>query len=198
METAQVLMLGSQWLNLNLITVEFWEIHLISLGSVSIVIKTCVTLCNPMDCSIPGSSVLHYLPEFAQIHVHLVTDAIQPSHPLSPPSPPVLNLSQHQDLFQWAGSSHQVAKVLKLQHQSFQWIQDWLRLTDLMSLLSKGVSSVFSSTTVWKASILPHLAFSVVQLSHLYMTTGKIIALPIWTSDGKVMSLLVIHCLHLL
>ena len=159
METAQVLMLGSQWLNLNLITVEFWEIHLISLGSVSIVIKTCVTLCNPMDCSIPGSSVLHYLPEFAQIHVHLVTDAIQPSHPLSPPSPPVLNLSQHQDLFQWAGSSHQVAKVLKLQHQSFQWIQDWLRLTDLMSLLSKGVSSVFSSTTVWKASILWHSAF---------------------------------------
>ena len=114
------------------------------------------------------------------------------------PSPPDLSLSQHQDLFQWAGSSHQVAKVLKLQHQSFQWIQDWLRLTDLMSLLSKGVSSVFSSTTVWKASILPHLAFSVVQLSHLYMTTGKIIALPIWTSDGKVMSLLVIHCLHLL
>ena len=147
---------------------------------------------TPMDCSIPGSSVLHYLPEFAQSYVHWVGDAIQPSYPLLPPFLPVLNLSQHQDLFQWVGSSHQVAKVLELQHQSFQWIQDWftLRLTDLMSLLSKGVSSIFSSTTVWKASILPCLAFSVIQLSHLYLTTGKIIALTIWTSDGKVMSLL--------
>ena len=166
METAQVLMLGSQWLNLNLITVEFWEIHLISLGSVSIVIKTCVTLCNPMDCSIPGSSVLHYLPEFAQIHVHLVTDAIQPSHPLSPPSPPVLNLSQHQDLFQWAGSSHQVAKVLKLQHQSFQWIFrvdsfriDWFDLLavpgTLGSLLQHNSSkaSILGAETLCKVGL---------------------------------------------
>ena len=78
--------------------------------------KSCPTLCNLMNCSMPGSPVLHYLQEFAQIHIHWVGDAIQLSHPLMPPSPPVLNLSPHQGLFQWAGSSHQVAKVLKLQH----------------------------------------------------------------------------------
>ena len=82
------------------------------------------TLCDPLDCSTSGFLVLHYLPEFAQTHVHWVDDAIQPSHPLSPPSPPAINISQCQDLFQWVGSSYQVAKVLKLRlrHQSFQWI----------------------------------------------------------------------------
>ena len=81
----------------------------------------CPTLCTPVDCSQPGFPVLHYLPEFIQTLVHWVGDAIQPSHPLSPPSPPALNLSQHQGLFLWAGSLHQVAKVLQLQlqHQSF-------------------------------------------------------------------------------
>ena len=77
-----------------------------------------------MDYSTPGLPILHHLPEFAQTHVHRVGDAIQPSHPLSSPSPPALNLSQHQDLFQWVNSSHQVSRVLEpwLQHQSFQWI----------------------------------------------------------------------------
>ena len=92
------------------------------------------TLCDPMDCSTPGFPVLHYFPEFAKTHVHWISDATPPSHPLSPPSPPAFNLFQHQGLFQWAGSSHQVAKglELQLQHQSFQWIfridflQDWL------------------------------------------------------------------------
>ena len=74
--------------------------------------------CNPMDCSTPGFSVLHYLPEFAQIYVHWISDAIQPSHSLSSLSPPALNLSQHQGLFQWVGSLHQVAKVLELQIHS--------------------------------------------------------------------------------
>ena len=85
--------------------------------------KLCPTL-RPMDCSMPGFPVLHYLLEFAQIQVHWVGDAIQPSHPLSSPFPPALNLSQHQDIFQWVSSLHQVAKVLELQlqHQSFQWI----------------------------------------------------------------------------
>ena len=79
-------------------------------------------LCGPMDCSMPGLPVHHQLLEFAQTHVHCVGDAIQPSHPLLSPSPPALNLSQHQGLFQWVSSSHQVAKVLELllQHQSFQ------------------------------------------------------------------------------
>ena len=81
-----------------------------------------VSLCSPMDCSMPGLPVHHQLLEIAQTHVHRVGDAIQPSHPLSSPSP-VLNLSQHQGLFQWVSSLHQVTKVLEfqLQHQSFQW-----------------------------------------------------------------------------
>ena len=83
-----------------------------------------VRLCDPMDCSMPGLPVHHQLPEFTQILVHWVGDAIQPSHPLSSPSPPAFNLSQHQGLFKWISSSHQVAKILEfqLQHQSFQWI----------------------------------------------------------------------------
>ena len=86
------------------------------------VTKSCLTLCDPMDCSTPGFPVFHYLPEFAQTHVHWIGDAIQPSHPLSSASPPALNLSQQQGLFQWVGFSHQVAKVLELQHPSMQWI----------------------------------------------------------------------------
>ena len=101
----------------------------------------------------PGFPVHHQLLELAQIHAHQVGDAIQSSHPLSSPSPPAFSLSQHQGLFQWVSSSHQVAKVLELQlqHQSFQWIfridflYDWL-----ISLQSKGLSRVFSNTTVQK------------------------------------------------
>ena len=78
---------------------------------------------QPMNCSTPGLPVHHQLPEFTKTHVHRVSDAIQPSHPLSSPSPPAPNPSQHQGLFQWLNSSHEVAKVLEfqLQHQSFQW-----------------------------------------------------------------------------
>ena len=84
--------------------------------------QTCPTLCDPMDCSMPGSSTLHYLPEFAQTHVHWIADSVQPSHPLSSPSPLAPNPSQHQSLFQWVNSLHEVAKVLEfqLQHHSFQ------------------------------------------------------------------------------
>ena len=82
------------------------------------------TLCDPMDCTMPGLPLLHYLPEFPQTHVPWVGDAIQPSHPRLLPSPLSFNLSQHQGLFQWVSSSHQVAKVLELQlqQQFFQWI----------------------------------------------------------------------------
>ena len=82
---------------------------------------SCPTLCDPMDCSMPGQPVHHQLPEFTQTHAHQVGDAIQPSHPLSSPSP-APNPSQHQGLFKWV-TSHQVAKVLEFQcqHQSFQW-----------------------------------------------------------------------------
>jgi len=84
--------------------------------------QSCPTLSNPMDCSTPGFPVYHQLLELAQTHVHQVDDAIQPSHPLSSPSPPAFNLPQHQGLFQGVSSSHQLAKVLEfqLQHQSFQ------------------------------------------------------------------------------
>ena len=82
-----------------------------------------LALCDPMNHSTPGLPVHHQLPESTQIHVHRVDDAIQPSHPLSSPSPSALNIPQHQGLFQWVSSSHQVAEVLEfqLQHQSFQW-----------------------------------------------------------------------------
>ena len=89
----------------------------------SSVAQSCLTLCNPMNHSTPGLPVHHQLPESTQTHVHRVGDAIQPSHPLSSPSPPALNLSQHQGLFKWVSSLHQMAKVLEfqLQHQSVQW-----------------------------------------------------------------------------
>ena len=96
---------------------------------------------RPMNHGTPGLPVHHQLPEFTQTHVRWVGYAIQPFHPLSSPSPPALNLSQHQGLFQWVSSSHQVAKVLEfqLQHQSFQWtfrtdfLQDWLGGYSLIS-----------------------------------------------------------------
>ena len=90
----------------------------------SSVIQSCPTLCDPMDYSMPGFPVHHQLLGFTQTHVHWVGGAIQPSHPLSSPFPPTFNLSQHQGLFKWVSSLHQVAKVLEfqLQHQSFQWI----------------------------------------------------------------------------
>ena len=88
------------------------------------VAQSCLTLCDPIDCSTPCLPVHYQFLEFTQTHVRWVGYAIQPSHPLSSPSLPTFNLSQHQGLFKWVSSSHQVAKVLEfqLQHQSFQWI----------------------------------------------------------------------------
>ena len=147
-----------------------------------------------MNRSMPDLPVHLQLPESTQTHVNWVGDAIQPSYPLSYPSSPALNLSQHQDLFQWVRSSHQVAKVLKfqLQHQSFQWTpglisfrMDWLDLLAVQGIL-KSLLQHHSS----KASILWCSAFFIVQLSHPYMTTGKTIALARQTLVDKVMSLL--------
>ena len=89
---------------------------------ISSVAQSCPTLCNPMNRSTPGLPAHHQLPEFTQTHIHRVSNAIQPSHPLSSPSPPAPNPSQHHSLFQWVNSSHEVAKVLEfqLEHQSFQ------------------------------------------------------------------------------
>ena len=121
--------------------------HYIVLSTVACcrsVTQSCLTPCNPIDCTTPGFPV-HHLPEFAQTHVQRVSDAIQPSHPLSSPSAPALNLSQHQGLFQWVSSLHQVAKVLEpqLRHPVLPMnIQGWLPLgfTGLISLKSKGLS----------------------------------------------------------
>ena len=88
----------------------------------SSLIQSCPILCKPIDCSTPSFPVHHQLPELVQIYIHWICDAIQPSHPLSSHSPLAFNLSQHHDLFQWVSSSHQVANVSELQHQSFQWI----------------------------------------------------------------------------
>ena len=109
-------MLLSQTLHLSHLCLNIFSVQFSSVA------QSCPTLCDPMNCSMPGLPVHHQLPEFTQTHVHLVGDAIQPSHPLSSPSP-APNLSQHQGLFKWVSSSHQVAKVLELQlqHQSFQW-----------------------------------------------------------------------------
>ena len=96
------------------------SLHSVQFSSIS---QLYLTLSDPKDCSSPGFPVHQQLPEFTQTHIHWVGDAIQPSHPLLSPSPPAFNLSQHQGLFKWVSSSHQVAKVLEFefQHQSFQW-----------------------------------------------------------------------------
>ena len=148
---------------------------------------------QPYEPSTPGFPVLHYLPELAQTHVHWVSDAIQPSHPLSSPSPPALNLSQHQGLFQrvnfaWGGQSTGVSASTSVPPMS---TQDWSPLgwTGWISLQCKGLSSLLQHHSS-KASIFRHSAFSTVQLSHPYMTTGKTTALTRWTFVGKVMSLL--------
>ena len=139
-----------------------------------------------MNCSTPGFPVHHCLSEFAQTLVHWICDAIQPSYPLSSPSPPAFNLPQPQGLFKWISSLHQVARVLhfQLQHQSFQCIFR----TDLL-VVQRTLKSLLQHHSS-KASILWHSAFFMVQLSHPYMTTGKTIALTIWNFVGKAMSLL--------
>ena len=146
-----------------------------------------------MNHSTPGLPVHHQLQESTQTHVHWVSDAIQPSHPLLSPSHLALSLAQHQGLFKWA--------------LCMRWPKYWsfsfnistssecsglisFRIDWLISLQSKGLSRVFSNSTVQKASILQCSAFFMVQLSHLYMTPGKTIALTRRIFVGKVMSLL--------
>ena len=152
-----------------------------------------------MDCSMPGFPVYHQIPELAQTHVHWVSDAIQPSHPLLSPSPPTFNLSQHQGLSQWVSSLQPVAKILEALTSAsvlpeysglISFTMDWLDLLAVQGTL-KSLLQHRSS----KASILRCSAFFMVQISHPYMTTGKNIALTRRTFVGKVMSLLWICCL---
>ena len=164
-------------------------------NQLSSVAQLCLTLCDPLDCSTSGLPVHHQLPEFAQTHVHQVSDAIQPSHPLLSPSPPAFNLSQHQSLFQWVSSLHQVGKLMlsfsfnispsNEYSGLISFRMDWLHLFAVQGTLK----SLLQHHSL-KASILQCSAFFIVQLSHPYMTTGKTIALIRQTFVGKVMSLL--------
>ena len=160
----------------------------------SSVAQSCPTLCDPMNCSTPDLPVHHQLPVQHQTHVHWVGDAIQPSHPLSSPSPPALYLFQHQGLFKWISSLRQMAKALEfqLQHQSFQWHSGLIsfRMDRLDLLAVQGTLKSLLQHHSSKESILRRSAFFTVQLSHPYMTTGKTIALTRQTIVGKVMSLL--------
>ena len=146
------------------------------LPQLSSVTQSCPTLCDPMNHSTPGLPVHHQLPEFTQTHVHRVSDAIQPSHPLSSPSPPVPNPSQHQRLLQstlcmrwpkyWSFNfsiipSKEIPGLI-----SFR--MDWLDLLAVQGTLNSLIQHHSS-----KASILQHSAFFKVQLSHPYMTTWK-------------------------
>ena len=157
------------------------------------VAQLCPTLCDPMGCNTPGLWVPHHLPKFAQVHVHGIRDAIQPSHPLMSSSPSALSLSQHQGLYQWVRCSHQVTKILELQlqHQSFPTsIQGWFsfRLTGLISVLRDFQESSPAPQFEGINSLV--LYFFIVQLSQPYVTIGKTIALTIWTFVGRAMSLL--------
>ena len=108
------------WIKILIVVVRFTSVFI---GSVqfSSVTLSCPTLCDPMNCSTPGLPVHHQLPESTETHVHWVGDAIQPSHPLSFPSAPALNPSQHQGLFKWVSSSHQWPKYqFQLWNQSYQ------------------------------------------------------------------------------
>ena len=135
----------------------------------SSVAQLCLTLYDPMKCSPPGFPVHHQLMEPSQTHVHWVGDVVQPSHPLSSPSPPALNLYQHQGLIQWVSSWHQGAKVseLWLQHQPFQWIfrTDSFRMGWLDLLAVQGTLRSLLQHHSSKASILWCSAFFMIQLS---------------------------------
>ena len=160
----------------------------------SSVAQSCPTLCDPMDCSTPGLPVHRQLLEFTQTHVHRVSDASQPSHPLSSPSPPAFNLSQHQGLFNESVLHIRWPKYWSVsfsispsnEHSGLiSFKMDWLDLLAVQGAL-RSLLQHHSS----EASVLLCAAFFIVQLSHLNMTTGKTIAETTWTFVGKVMSLL--------
>ena len=157
------------------------------------VAQLCLTLWHPMSCTTPGLPVHHQLPELVQTHIHWVGDAIQPSHPLSSPPPPAFNLSQHQVF-----PNESVLWIRWPKYWSFSFSispsSDYSALVsfriDWFHLAVQGTLKRFSSTTVWKHHFFSTQLFFIVQLSHPYMTTGKTIALTLWTFVGKVMSLL--------
>ena len=167
--------------------ISLWNVmrslHWFSISSFqfSSVAQLCLILCDPMNCSTPVLPVHHQLPEFTQTHVHCVDDAIQPSHPLSSPSPPAPNPSQHQGLFQWVNSLHEVAKVLEFQLQLVKFILIlralafavpliWIAILHLfmwlalLSYLDLNANLTFSGirflASQCKANVAPSLDFS--------------------------------------
>ena len=159
----------------------FTELEQVQFSSLA---QSCPTLCDPIDCSTPGLSVHHQLLESTRTPVHWVSDAIQPSHPLSSPSTPVVNPSKHQGLFQWVSSSHQVAKVLELNFSFSISLSFRIESFDLLTVQRtlRSLLQHYSS----KASLLQCSDYFTVQLSYPYMTTGKTIALTRQTFVGKV------------
>ena len=165
----------------------------------SSVAQSCPTLCDPMNCSMPGLPVHHQLLELTQTHAHSVSYANQPSHPLSSPPPPAPNPSQHQSFFSNESTLH--LRWPKYWSFSFSispsnehpglisFRMDWLGLLAVQGTLESLLQHHSS-----KASAFQHSAFFTVQLSHPYMTTGKPIALTRWTFVGKVMSLVFNLC----
>ena len=160
----------------------------------SSIVQSCSTLCDPMDCGMPGLLVHQQLPEFTQTHDHWVEDSIQPSHPLSSPSPPPyifprIKVSSNESvpLIRWPKYWSYRFNISPSNEYSglISFWMDWLDLLAVQGTL-KSLPWYHNS----KASILRPSAFFIVQLSHLYMTTGKTIALTRWNSAGKVMSLL--------
>ena len=150
----------------------------------SSVAQSCLTLCDPMNCSTPGLPVHHPLPELTQTHVHRIGDAIQPSHPLSPPSPPALNLSQHQVFSKESALHIRWPKYwsfnfnisLSNEHPGLiSFRMDWLDLLAVQETLKSLLQHRSSKT-----SILQYSAFFIVQLSHPYTITGETIAVIIY------------------
>ena len=176
---------GSQWHD------PFTEFMMWAVIQFSSVTQSCPTLCDPMNHSTPGLPVHHQLLEFTQTRFHRVSDAIQPSHPLSSPSSPAFNLSQHQGLFQWFSSlpkywSFSFSISPSNEHPGLiSFRMEWLDLLAVQGTL-KSLLQHHSS----KASILWRLAFFTVHLSHPYMTTRKTIALTRRNFVGKIISLL--------
>ena len=141
-----------------------------------------------MDCCKPGHPVPHHLLEFAQVHIHFISDSIQPSHPLPSSS---FSLFQHQVLFQWIGCSHQVAKVLELQQQPFQWVFRPDFLQDRLLWSPCGPRDSQESSPAPQLESINCLVLCILYSPGLStVTTGKTAALTIWTFVGKMTSLL--------
>ena len=186
------------WTTASLSIHQLMDIMLFPCLQFSSVTQSCLTLCDPTNHSTPDLPV-HQLPESTQTHIHWVGDAIQPSHPLLSPSPPALNLFQHQGLFQWVSSLHQVARYWSFsfnispsnEHPGLiSFRMDWVDLLAVQGTL-KSLLQYHSS----KASIFQCSAFFTVQLSHPYMTTGKTIALTRQTLVAKERLCFLICCL---